>query len=182
VSVAAVIAIAVWILVAVSGGSSKHAAPPRSVTSAPNAAPTSRVASTITSQEGHFTARFPVQPVEKTVPLTSSGEPRMQVAVCLSPITLVGSEIGSTPISADQYQNIMRVAVSSSVLPVSPKLVHVAITKFRGFPGRTATYVTGSGAQFTMVLFSYSPTRVYVLMAASGAAIDALEGSFIPLA
>ena len=181
VSVASVIALASGVVVALSG-SSKHAAAPPRVTGAADAGSTVPVGVLVTSKDGHFKDRFRVQPVEKNVPIVMAGKnSTFHLALCRSPVTEVGTESASVPIPASEYQNTVRVAANSLGLYVSLKIVRQVSTKFRDFPARTVTYVTGAGAQLTMVLFSYSPTRVYVLIAQSGPAFDALETSFAPL-
>ncbi len=136
-----------------------------------------------TSSVGHFRARFPSQPTDLNVPASGTGSVQfnLQGAWCTSPITEIAAETSATPVPAAQQETAMEIALNSFSASAHQTAQGQAPTTYSGRVGRTATFTTPGGTQLTAMVFFYSDTRLYIIVAPTGTAFDDLVASFVAL-
>lgn len=137
-----------------------------------------------TSQIGHFRARFPSPPTELNVPASGTGSVQfnLQGAWCTSPITEIAAETAAAAVPKDQQEAALQLALASFANTVPPTGAGQVPTTYSGHAGRTGTFKTSGGTQLTAMVFFYSDTRLYIIVAPTGSAFDDLVASFVPLA
>lgn len=178
--VAAGVAVAVTSVV-VATHSSDHAAS-AGVTLSPSVADTATGGVVFTSEQGRFRARFPAAPTEQHVPATIGGVTlTVHVAVTQDPVAEVASEMVSADLPRDQYQTTMRAGLASFAAPGNLTVADEQETTFRGQPARSATLNRPNGGRISAMIFIYSPSRVYIIVAEQGATADRLVASFVAL-
>ncbi|MGX7677908.1 hypothetical protein ACSMXN_03300 [Jatrophihabitans sp. DSM 45814] len=176
---AAVLVVAVVVAVAASSTDHHNSA---SAPLTPTVADTATTGVLYTSTAGRFRARFPVQPTERSVPTTTGGtQINIVVAVASKPFAEVASETSSATIPVDQYQNTMRIALTSFAAPGNFTIDSQTATTFRGRPARTGTFTTPTGVHLTATVFFYTGTRLYYLVANPGPNATELAASFVAL-
>jgi hypothetical protein len=181
-AVAVVVAAAITTTAVLVGGSSSKHQVATGATLTPSASDTATTGVVFTSQAGHFQARFPAQPNEQSVPLTlGSIKENVNVALLPDPITEVSAEDISVSLPSAQYELTMRTALGTFAGSSGSTAGPQTDTTFRGKPARTGTFTTPTGDHLTALIFVYSPTRLYYLVAQSGAPITELEASFVAL-
>lgn len=137
----------------------------------------------VTYSEGHFRARFPSQPRERSQPGTVGAATYVVHAATVdgASTTIVASEDFSPKLPSSQYQLALRAALGSfggsSGLTVGAQRE----TTFQGHVGRQGTFSSDSGHSYTLVAFMYGGNRLYLLFAAEGAAFQTLAASFVAL-
>jgi hypothetical protein len=172
---------------ATTTGSSSDSPSPTSTDSGsplPSGSDTATSGIVFSSPAGHFRARFPSQPTEQTVPESSGGvNITVHNAVVQDPITEVSSEDSSVAVPEAGFQLTMRTALTSfgSGAGLTDN-GDQAVTTFRGRPARTASFDTTGGQTLRALVFFYTSSRLYYLVAEDGAAFDALSDSFVAIA
>jgi hypothetical protein len=180
VSAALVAALVIGLVVAGANSSSKNNIAQAPLT--PSASDTATTGVVITSSEGHFRARFPSQPTEQTVPETIGSEKvTIHAAVVGAPVTEIAAEDSSIAIPASEYQTTLRLALSTFAGVTNSQASPQLATTFRGQPARTATFTIAGREQLSALIFFYSQTRLYYLVAETGAQFNELEASFVAL-
>jgi hypothetical protein len=178
---AAVVAVAITTTVVVTQPSD-DAAPTAGVTLSPSVADTATGGVVFTSDQGRFRARFPSQPTERHVPATIGGVSlTVHLAVTSDPAAEVASEMVSSQVPSDQYQDTMRVGLTSLAAPGNLTIQGEQETTFRGQPARTATLVRPDGTRLSAIVFFYSSSRLYLIIAEEGGTADRLVASFVAL-
>ena len=134
----------------------------------------------VASATGHFAARFPSAPVQKSVVEAIAGvQATIRVAAVRSPVTEVVEEDISSAVPTDQQLVVLRSAIAvAAATATDGSPTQQSDTTFRGNPARTSTFVTPSGEQVTAIAFFQDARTVYFLLADAGAPIQALSTSF----
>lgn len=146
------------------------------------AAQSTSAAPLYTSAGGHFRARFPVTPTPVSDQITVLGTRVMlHGAGDSTDQTLVDEVSLSQPLAQKQYAafltGVLRGAAGTELVLHSERA-----TTFRGHPARVGSYtVTADASRVSILAYVASSTRAYILGAPTGAALTALEQSFVAL-
>ena len=105
----------------------------------------------------------------------------LQGAWCTNPITEIAAETSATPVPMPQQETAMQIALDSFSASAQQTSQGQAPTTYSGHVGRTATFKTPGGTQLTAMVYFYSDTRLYIIVAPTGSAFDDLVASFVPL-
>ena len=135
---------------------------------------------TYTSTKGHFTAQFPNQPTETAIPGSiGANSYSLILAADEETRTIVESEDLSQPLTAAEQTAALGVAVQTTAAAGSLTVTNDMATTFQGHPAHQGDLTSPSGSSITVLVVAYSPTRIYELLAPSGAAFSTLSGSFV---
>jgi hypothetical protein len=137
----------------------------------------------VTYSAGHFRARFPSQPRERSQPGTVGSATYVVYAATVdgASTTIVASEDFTPKLPSSQYQVALRAALGSFGGSSGLTVEAQRETTFQGHVGRQGTFTSDSGDRYTLVAFMYSGNRLYLLFAAEGSAFQTLAASFVAL-
>jgi hypothetical protein len=145
----------------------------------PTAASQSSTGVAYTSAAGRFRATFPTHPVELAIPGSlSTMSFTLHIAACRTQHTEVASETTSQPVPSQAYDAVLQVAVRSFAASADLQTLGSKALRYQGHAAREATYSTRSGAHLSLLVMAYSPTRLYLISAPSGASFNSLTASF----
>jgi hypothetical protein len=130
----------------------------------------------VTYPAGHFAVVMPTQATERSEPGSLGGASfTVHLAVSVSSgnmPTEVGSEDIDPPLDPADYQLTMRAAISTFSGSSGSTVNSQTATQFRGYVARRASVTTPDGNAYTLMLFMYSPARLYIVFASDGATYD----------
>lgn len=183
----AVVLVVVVVAVAATSHKPRSTAGPSSITS-PTAVSSASAAATyspaavgamVAATSGHFTARFPSEPIQQSFEETIAGvRASILVAAVRSPLTEVAEEDLSSAVSRSQQALALRSAIAVAAATVADGAqTRQSDTTFRGKAARTSTFATPTGEQITAIAFFQDDRTVYFLLANAGAPMQALSES-----
>jgi len=170
--------------VALNAGASSTASPPPgfpSTSEAPSSpgstsSPTSSDSGhgvLVTYPAGHFSAVMPTQATERSENGNLGGQSfTVYLAISVSDgsvPTEVASEDIDHALDPSEYAATLRVAVGSFAGSSGMSVDSQTATTFRGYTARRALVTSPDGQSFSLLVFVYSPTRIYVVFASEGA-------------
>ncbi|MEO8889576.1 MAG: hypothetical protein ABI301_01995 [Jatrophihabitantaceae bacterium] len=136
----------------------------------------------VTYASGHFRARFPYQPVERTDTGSEDGFTFVtHTAATHEPPTLVAAEDISQPLPESAYPVNLRAAVGSFAASSGLTLRSQAATTFQGHVAQAGSLGGPAGESYTLVAFAYSSKRLYLLIAPAGTSFREFARSFVAL-
>jgi hypothetical protein len=135
------------------------------------------------SAGGHFVVRFADRVTEAAAPVTVGTETiSMHVAADVSGTTAVEGADISPAIPQDAVDDLLRGMMHGATRIPGLTVDHDRAATFHGRPAREGVLTTKDGKSLTLLGVVYGTERVYVLIAPTGDAYDALKASFVALA
>lgn len=145
----------------------------------PSVADTATTGYVFTSTKGHFRARFPDIPNERTIPEDLGGvKLTADYAAVQNPVAEVASETTSQPVAEDQQSMALAQVVREFAVPSNLTIDSQDTTTFRGISAQSAEFTSPSGIHLSALFFFSSSTRLYIIVAETGATYDELLASF----
>lgn len=131
-----------------------------------------------TSKAGHFSARFPDRPDERSIKRSDFG---VDVTIYLATSSLTHIQVASERLSEDvpnvRDDTVLRAALTQIVDALGTTFSSQEETTFQGQPALEAAYESG-GTPTTVLISAYSEHEVYLIVAPSGPAYDGVKSSF----
>jgi hypothetical protein len=167
-----------------SGGFPSVAVPSPSI-AAPSPAANSAAVNggvAVIDRGGHFRVRMPSAPQKLTEPGSFGGyEFHVHVDIVRSPyVAIVEGEDVTPALTRDSFEITLRSAVSSFQTSSGMTLIKESRTTFQGHRGRKAI-LERAGTRYEFLIFIYSGSQVYALLAPAGAKFAALANSFVAM-
>jgi len=140
----------------------------------------------VTYPAGHFSVMMPTQATERSEPGSLGGASfTVYIAVSVSggnTPTEVASEDIDQPLDPADYAITLRTAVGEFGSASGATVDSQTPTQYRGYTARRAAVTTPDGRPFTLLVFMYSSTRLFIVFASAGAVYDLVTSTlrFLP--